>query len=77
MASYLNNDVGTVNIMLTDKVELRMRVCTFYLFICYTVVPLYVATLTRGHPSYKATISENTPCITVSTIPLTKGHPSN
>ena len=28
----------------------------------------YVAILTRGHPSYKATISENTPCIIVFSI---------
>ena len=34
-----------------------------------TVVPLYVATLTKDHPSYKATISENKPCITVFDIP--------
>ena len=42
-----------------------------------TVVPLYVATLTRGHPFYKATISENKLCIIVSNLPLTRGHPSN
>ena len=42
-----------------------------------TVVPLYVATLHRGHPFYKATILENKPCILVSDIPLTRGHPSN
>ena len=42
-----------------------------------TVIPLYVATLARGHPSYKATISENKLCIIVSNLPLTRGHPSN
>ena len=36
-----------------------------------------MAILTRGHPSYKATFSENIPCIIVSNIPLTRGHPSN
>ena len=41
------------------------------------MVPLYVATLTRGHPSYEAMISENKLCTTVFKIPLTRGHPSN
>ena len=42
----------------------------------YSDSPLYVATLTRGHPSYEATILENTPCMIVSDE-LTRGHPSN
>ena len=33
--------------------------------ITVTVVPLYVATLTRGHPSYEAMISGNKLCIIV------------
>ena len=41
------------------------------------MVPLYVATLTRGHPSYEATIPGNNLCIIVFNIPLTKGHHSN
>ena len=43
----------------------------------YTVVPLYVATLARGHPSYEAMNSENKLCIIVFKIPLMRGHPSN
>ena len=39
-----------------------------------TVVPLYVATLTRGHPSYKAMIFRDR---VEFNIPLTRGHPSN
>ena len=42
-----------------------------------TVVHLYVATLTRGHLSYEATILENTLCIIAFNIPLMRGHPSN
>ena len=43
----------------------------------YYMSPLYVTTLTRGHPSYMATVSrEQTQC-NVFNIPLTRGHPSN
>ena len=42
-----------------------------------TVVSLHVSTLTRGHPSYEARISDNQLCIIVYKIPLTRGHPSN
>ena len=40
-----------------------------------TVVPLYVATLSKSHSSDKATILENKPCMIVSDITLTRGHP--
>ena len=43
----------------------------------YTVVPLYVATLARGHPSYEATISGHDLRIIVFNIPVMRGHPSN
>ena len=33
--------------------------------------------MSRGHPSYNATISEVKSCKITSTIPHTKGHPSN
>ena len=55
-------------------------ICFLYtkcIFLPNTVVPLYVATLTRGHPFYEATISVNILCIIVFDIPLTRGHPSN
>ena len=41
-----------------------------------TVVPLYTATLTSGHPSHEATIVWNKPFINVFNLPLTSGHPS-
>ena len=42
-----------------------------------TVVPLYVATLARGHLYYEAMISENTFYIFESKISITRGHSSN
>ena len=44
-----------------------------------TVDPLYLTTLTRGHPSYiyKAIMSGSKLCMIVSNMPLMRGHPSN
>ena len=44
--------------------------------IACTVVPLYMAALTSGHPSYAATSFESKPFRNVPNLPLISGHSS-
>ena len=71
LCDYINIVVNLVVNMFLQSIILSLYIT----FKC-TVVPLYTATLTSGHPSYATTIVWNKPFINVFNLSLTSGHPS-